>query len=152
MFFNDDAALRNSEIHLLKEILAHESFFRALLLAPPSTDEESSSDDEEEEEEAEAEDGAEKPAKVVLPALNLSSFLTQLLRSILLAKADGATGRAENYLLALASLSGFVTAPFSAGALAGFKTSMSSADNKKLMQDIKADAETWKIVKPWLAS
>ena len=149
MFFNDDAALRNSEIHLLKEILAHECFFRALLLTTPGENgaEESSSEDEEDEDE-EAEDGAAKPAKVVLPPLTLSSLLIQLLRSMLLAKSDGAQGRAENYLLALSSLSGFVRAPFSTEALASFRASMTA--DKKLLQDVKADAGAWKVVKPWM--
>lgn len=95
-FFNDDTALRNSEIHLLKEILAHPSLLQPLM-------EESKSPEEEEEEEDEGE-GEEKGKEAKmnaapLPTLNAANTIVTILEAIQLARENGQNDRKSNYVL-----------------------------------------------------
>lgn len=82
MFFNDDSALRNSEVHLLKELLAHPRLFEALLLTAPSAD-------------ADADDA--NPDEQPLPPLTVARVVITLLNAAMLAKEDGQEGRKLNY-------------------------------------------------------
>lgn len=171
MFFNDDGALRNSEVHLLKELLAHPRLFEALLLTAPSPDADADSDDQ------------------PLPPLTVARVAITLLNAAMLAKEDGQEGRKLNYdlwsankltvaatvriveapgfrahfsfcfplwrcfLLMHSSLSS-LTAALNAHseALVGVKAALEAAENSKLLADVKRDAATSKIVEQWSAA
>lgn len=83
MFFNDDGALRNSEVHLLKELLAHPRLFEALLLTAPSPDADADADVD--------------PDDQPLPPLTVARVAITLLNAAMLAKEDGQEGRKLNY-------------------------------------------------------
>lgn len=96
VFFDDDAALRNSEIHLLKEIASHTHLFHKLIsFQPVPKIAEEDANEEDEKEKTETDEKKVEP----FPPLTPTNVILTLLQSILLAAEDGQRERKENYLL-----------------------------------------------------
>jgi hypothetical protein len=166
---SDEAALRNSEIHLLGEMLARRELFQALLekeREPEEEEEEDDEEDEEDEEEAEKEEeeaaanahaGPAAPALPPLPAVTPGSLLHTLLRALSLARADGSAQaeRVFQYRSFLSDLSGPIRA--SEKVLAAVRQAVDPAAKQQqedeqaraTIAEAKQDAETWAIVTRW---
>lgn len=138
LFFNDDAALRNSEVFLLKEMVSHTELFKAILASSSSESSSSSSVDV-------AEKVDDKKVVDNLPPLTASNLVLTLLSSLILAKEDGQRERKENYTICIAAIATSIQSA-SSEFQNEIKSTLHADTHKKLLSDLKKDVETWKMI------
>jgi len=149
IFFGEDEALRNSECHLIKEILMHPKVFDAVMQDSESTDEKASQNSctqasTNATSSSPSTDSTTPPSSLTVPHLILT-----LLNGIILADEDGQEGRKYNYQLCLESLLAKIceTRP---AVRETIKHVLETPATAKLMTDVRKDASTWKIVQQWI--
>lgn len=155
VFFNDDSALRNSEIHLIKEIVSsHPTLFSHIFTQSnqPSSVQHLTMPTEEGDEEA-MDDNDSSPAHLLppLPQMSSSYFIVTLIQSMLAAIEDGQTSRKENYEICLKEILEQFKTPNTKFFTLQLHQTLSSEDNKKLLSELKSKSEEcWKWIQNWM--